>query len=234
MLKAVIFDLGDTVVKIHHERKTAQYIEILERFGYKKDREKLPGIIKKTIRENVKRFFGKTELHHRRHFFELLLQKLGEKANEDTLILMEEESDKKFLENSELYPHAAEVLEFVRSKNLLVGAICNGAARTTRKWIEKLDIEKFFDIILISEEIGYEKSTLVPFKMFLEKTKLKPEECLMIGNRVDEDVYAKKLGMKTVLLSYFEFLPAGEPEEPDYRIEKIEDVIPIVEELMKG
>ena len=39
------------------------------------------------------------------------------------------------------------------------------------------------------------------YREILEKLSLKPEECLMVGNDVGEDMVTEQLGMKTFLLT---------------------------------
>jgi FMN phosphatase YigB (HAD superfamily) len=46
----------------------------------------------------------------------------------------------------------------------------------------------------------------------------------MIGNRMDEDIFAKKAGMKTVLLEDSRQKYFKETEEPDFRIKKLTEL----------
>ena len=43
--------------------------------------------------------------------------------------------------------------------------------------------------------------TFSELKEILEKAGLKPEECVMVGNDMDEDMIAAQLGMKVFLLT---------------------------------
>ncbi|MBQ5324023.1 MAG: HAD family hydrolase, partial [Oscillospiraceae bacterium] len=51
------------------------------------------------------------------------------------------------------------------------------------------------------EDYSYCKPSLEYYKQILDKIGLKGEECAMVGNDVGEDMVAKKLGMKTFLLT---------------------------------
>lgn len=61
------------------------------------------------------------------------------------------------------------------------------------------------------EEMHYCKPHIHFYKEILEKINRNPEECMMVGNDVEEDMVAKKLGLKTYLIE-------------DYKIQRSEDV----------
>lgn len=118
---------------------------------------------------------------------------------------------------------AKELLEYLKSKNYSLSLFTNSTRKNAETRLEKFGIRKYFDSVFVSEEIGA-KSSVQPFKNILEKTGATPGECMMIGNKMDEDMFAKRVGMKTVLLedsrqNYFK-----ETEEPDFRIKKLEEL----------
>ena len=223
--------MGDTLVNTHHERREMQYAEILEKFGYKINRKEFPLLYEKTRKDFMKKYYSTVYLHQKRFFFEMLLERLGQSADKKTLVRLEGENNKVFLEELELYPGVIGVLKFCKNKNLVIGAISNNTTEGMKRMMKKFHLSKYFDIILISEEMRYEKSSLVPFKLFIAKTGLKPKECLMVGNRQDEDMLAKKVGMKTVLVSKVNLPVVGDSESADYEIGNIKDIIPIIRKL---
>jgi putative hydrolase of the HAD superfamily len=89
----------------------------------------------------------------------------------------------------------------------------------------KTGLRKFFDLILVSEEIGHEKSTGIPFKILLNRSKLKAKDIIVIGDSLKHDIIpAKKLGMISVRIlrnkSKKELSPKKE-EIPDYEIKNL-------------
>jgi FMN phosphatase YigB (HAD superfamily) len=66
------------------------------------------------------------------------------------------------------------------------------------------------------------------FRKIQKRTRLKPGEILVVGDRPMREIRAgKELGMHTVRLRHGEFksqVPTGPEEEPDYVIENISDV----------
>ena len=58
-----------------------------------------------------------------------------------------------------------------------------------------------FEIYTTYENIGYSKPSLEYYRQVAETIGVAPEECLMVGNDVDDDMAAQKLGMKVFLLT---------------------------------
>src|SRR5664280_73837 len=63
---------------------------------------------------------------------------------------------------------AMEILLKIKSNNGRVGLITNGRSITQRNKIEALGLEQIFDIIIISEEIGFEKPAPEVYKWYLD------------------------------------------------------------------
>lgn len=60
--------------------------------------------------------------------------------------------------------------------------------------------EDDFELITTYESSRFTKPNLNYYKAILEASGLSPEECLMVGNDVDEDMVAGELGMRVFLL----------------------------------
>ena len=100
-------------------------------------------------------------------------------------------------------PKANEVVKFVKSKGLKVVLATNPlfpriATESRVRWAG-LDTEDF-EIITTFEDYSHSKPNLEYYKDILKNLGLEAEECLMVGNDVDEDMIAEKLGMKVFLL----------------------------------
>ena len=231
MIKAVLFDLGDTLVDMQVHQSQSRHRKIIEGFGID------PGpnfseVYLKSRLEFMKKYHSTVSIHYRRHFFRILLENLEKETEDKNLVEMEGQLVKVFLDEWLLFPESIRVLEFCRNAGLSLGLISGGTSQFIRKLLEKFGLEKYFEIVLISEDLGHEKSSLVPFKVFLEKSGLQPEECLMVGDRLDDDIMAKRIGMKTVHISG-RVPVVGPSEKPDFQISKIGELIPILENLLK-
>ena len=100
-------------------------------------------------------------------------------------------------------PHALKILEYLDSKDVGIVIATNPlfpliAVKERLRWI---DIDEYdFKLITSYEKMKYCKPQLQYYEQILEIINAKPEDCLMVGNDMQEDMIASKLGMKTFLL----------------------------------
>ncbi len=94
----------------------------------------------------------------------------------------------------------------------------------------KFEIAKYFDQMLASYEIGIIKPDKKAFYLMLEKFKVCPEECLMVGDNLFNDIVpAKKLNMKTLYIDIKNRIP-GEPHA-DMTVKTMEQLIETLRDL---
>jgi len=92
-----------------------------------------------------------------------------------------------------------EVLKAIRKEGYRIGMIANGDSAGARNIIEATGLQDYFDAIVISEEVGIEKPSPGIFEAALGKLGVKPENAVMVGNRIDADIIgANRFGMKSV------------------------------------
>lgn len=136
------------------------------------------------------------------------------------------------LDAESLDEDADSVLRHCHDRDLFVGAITNGNELMTNRRLESMGLEDAFDLVLTSAEVEAEKSTVEPFEAFLDRTGFDGEDCLMVGDRVDEDTWASAVGMTTVQVTAHATPPVGEVREPDYVVERLVEIEDIVDELV--
>lgn len=127
----------------------------------------------------------------------------GRKDEEDFLCFYENE----FQQTKDVCgfdKRADEIIKLVKSKGLIPVLATNPlfpkvSTESRVKWAG-LDKEDFA-LITTFEDYSYCKPNLEYYKEILTKLNLKPEECVMVGNDVGEDMIAGQLGMKTFLLT---------------------------------
>lgn len=129
-----------------------------------------------------------------------------------------------------LYPETPAVLEKLAQQYKL-GIIAN-QVEGTQKRIDNWGIGKYFDVVVASAEVGVAKPDSAIFKIALEKAGCKPENAVMIGDRLDNDIIpAKKLGMKTIwvrsALAVYQKVRNDE-EQPDFTIDSIREITEVL------
>jgi putative hydrolase of the HAD superfamily len=100
----------------------------------------------------------------------------------------------------ELRPGIAEVLEALKARGLILGLCANQPAAVIER-LNRTGIGHYFANDGISGVLGYRKPDVRLFVRVCEDLKVEPAECIMVGDRIDNDVVpAKLLGMRTVLI----------------------------------
>ena len=105
------------------------------------------------------------------------------------------------------------------------------------KILEDSKIERFFKVILLSSEVKIRKPDLEIFRLAMNLVKTGPENCIMVGDRLDTDISpANKLGMKTIRTTNSLFKlqePMNEFEKPTYMVAKLSEIENILKESIR-
>ena len=100
-------------------------------------------------------------------------------------------------EGVSLYPETIDALEKL-SQNYQLGIIANQSA-TVKALLEEWGIEPYFQLIILSEEVGLSKPDSTIFKLVLQKANTTANRIVYVGDRYDNDIVpAKSLGMRAV------------------------------------
>ena len=90
----------------------------------------------------------------------------------------------------------------------------------------------YFDVVTASAEAGYEKPDLRIFKLALEQAGCNPQNAIMVGDRLENDIVpARQLGMKTIWVrqGFAKYQSVEkEYEKPDYIIENIGEIVKVL------
>jgi len=121
------------------------------------------------------------------------------------------------------YPFTESILEEL-SKRYKLGIIANQSVGSAQR-LEDWGIGKYFDLVIASAETGVEKPNPDIFKIALERANCLPENAVMVGDRIDNDILpARELGMKTVWVKqgFAKYQPKS--DVPDYTIQTLYEI----------
>ncbi len=92
----------------------------------------------------------------------------------------------------------AETVLKTLSEKYSVGIIANQSAGAGER-LKKYGLSKYISLCISSAEAGYAKPDSRIFELALNRAKCRAQDAVMIGDRLDNDIFpAKKMGMKTV------------------------------------
>lgn len=76
--------------------------------------------------------------------------------------------------------------------------------------LERVELRGYFDFLYTSKELGYAKPSPEFFQEIVDRIKVRPKQCIMVGDNYEKDIIpAKKIGIKTIL--YQKNLSTGTP-----------------------
>ncbi len=128
------------------------------------------------------------------------------------------------------YPETHAVLKYLVSKGYKIGVIANQALGTEDR-LRNWGLMEFISIVAASAELGVAKPNKEIFLRAFEMAGCTSENSVMIGDRLDNDIYpAIELGMKTVWVrqgfSMYQQLDSAKPQ-PHFIIDCIADMTSI-------
>lgn len=190
MFKAVLFDLDGTLL----DRDKS--LELFINHQYERLYESLSHIPKE---QYISRFI---ELDNHGYVWkDKVYQQLADEVNISSVTweeLLQDYLDE-FKQHCVGFPQIHEMLKELKDNNIALGMITNGFGQFQMDNIKALDIEKYFDVILVSEWEGIKKPNPKIFMNALKKLNVEPSESVFIGDHPENDVKAaQNLGIKGI------------------------------------
>ncbi len=204
MVKAVLFDFRGTLVETTEAKRNA--LLFLYNFVRLKHSdvslEEFIHLFERTQSETKEKFIANTAIHNWNLLvISSLFSKLGINAGGRELQKLVEGFDAAFVEKTKLFSEVVSMLKFLKSQDIKLGVVIDGTSKRERAVLAKLGVIDFFNVIIISEEVGRNKLSIVPLQSAIEQMQLPPSEIIVVGDRIDKDILpANKLGCISVLL----------------------------------
>lgn len=222
MIKAVIFDLDDTLIS---ER---QYIES----GYRH----ISNLLCTTFNQDQKHIYKMLiKLFNQSHknVFNRLFEQLGVSYTSETIMELVDEYRNHF-PRIEFFADVLPCLESLEQINIKTGIITDGYANAQRQKLKAVGAYDIFNEIIITDDLGreYWKPHPKAFEIIKEKLEVEFSEIIYIGDNPEKDFYiAKFYPVKTARIyrkgfyndsCYFENI------RETYKLSSLLDIIEII------
>ena len=223
MIKAVVFDLDDTLISEREYIKSGFNVvaEVLSE-KYQLLQEDVFFKLMSLFQESPKNVFNRL----------LDFYQIDYTTEEIKELIV---SYRHHLPNISLYEDAKFILNELSEKSLKLGVITDGYQVTQRNKLLSLGIDAYFDAIIVTDELGREfwKPHARPYELIKAQLDVEFNEMIYIGDNVSKDfVTAKKLGIKTIHIKRDEGvyidLKYDEDYQADYQINSLEQVIDFI------
>jgi putative hydrolase of the HAD superfamily len=126
-----------------------------------------------------------------------------------------------------LFPGAVETLGELRRQGVPMALVTNGDRLHQRDKIERFDLARFFDAIVIEGEFGIGKPEEKVYRHALDALGVAPRSASMVGDNLEWDVAApQRLGLRGVWVDGGgQGLPADSPVRPDHIIGAFRELV---------
>lgn len=134
-------------------------------------------------------------------------------------------------EDEKPYEDAEHVLRTLYDKGYNIGVIANQSLGTEKR-LEGWELMKYIKLVVASAEEGVAKPDSEIFLRALSRADCLPENAVMIGDRIDNDIEpANKLGMKTIWVKQGFAVyqkPMNEFQQADYAVDRLQDILEVL------
>ncbi|MBD3193767.1 MAG: TIGR02253 family HAD-type hydrolase [Candidatus Lokiarchaeota archaeon] len=241
LIKLIGFDLDDCLFDSTGLSESARIkgIDAMLDQGLRIEKNKAIAILMEIVEE-----YGSNFSHHYDYFIRRLNQtdenvKLSFNTQYKLIASAVMAYHKEKIDSIELYDDVKETLIELRDRKIKTAVITDGIPIKQYEKIIRLKIDKLIDLVVISDEVGIRKPNPELFNYFLKKFKVKGEETIYIGDRIDKDIIpAKKNNIHSVYIhrgGKYDIYPSEKkfPKDfkPDYEIRSLKKIFDIIDEL---
>lgn len=243
MIKLVAFDLDDCLFDSTGLSRRARIkgIKAMVDLGLKIKKKRAVKILMEIVEEYGSNF----SLH-----YDLFIRRLNEV--EDGFNVSHNLKDKyvaaavmayhkEKIESIKLYEDVKPCLLKLKARHIQTAIITDGLPKKQYEKILRLNIDNLIDLVIISDQFGIRKPNPKLFEFCLKKFEVEGEETIYIGDRLEKDIVpARKNHIHSIYIhrggKYDYFKSSVEKAKnviPDFEINNLNEVFPIIEKLNK-
>ena len=203
-MKTILIDLDGTLLHMDQDKFIKTYFgEVAKKFSKDFDSE----LILQGLIAGTKAMYKNDGTLTNEDIFWKVFKEITNYSKEDTIDLFEDFYLNEF-ENARVAtsytPYAKKLIDVLKDKGYEIIVATNPlfpkiATQKRLEWAG-LDLNDFKEFTTY-ENYHYTKPNPLYFKEILDKFNLKAENCIMIGNDIDEDLAAKEIGLEAIVVT---------------------------------
>lgn len=102
---------------------------------------------------------------------------------------------------NEVFADVLPVLDSLQG-TVKLGLVTNGSPDLQREKVAASGLERYFDVVIVSGEVGAGKPDARPFLLALEALGISPAQAVMVGDSLERDIIgAQRIGMRAIWLN---------------------------------
>ncbi len=221
MIKAVIFDLDNTLVDFMKMKRRAieEAIPAMIDSGLSISFADADRIIDEIYKEQGIEYQQVFDV-----FLQRVLKKIDYKILSAGIVAYRKAREAALIP----YPHVYPTLHKLMKMGIKMGILSDAPVKEAWLRLAYLNLHHIFDAVVTFEDTGARKPNPAPFKAILTKLNLEPEETLMVGDWAERDIVgAKNIGMKTAFAKYGDTFNTLS-HNAEYELNDISELIEII------
>lgn len=206
--KAVLFDLDGTLLD------TSDLIISSFKYTFLKHYNR------KLSDHEVHDFFGKT--------LRAAMEHLGPDQVEDLINTYRKYSLSHHDKMITIFSGVVETIQSLYDEGILLAIVTSKTESTALRGLKLFDLDKYFPVIIGAKQCTNHKPHPEPIYTAITQLKVRPEECLMVGDSLPDIISAREAGVKAAAVRWTE-IPWDTilSEKPDYILETMKDLLTI-------
>lgn len=183
MIKAIIFDLDDTLIS-EKQYIISGFLHISKLLSKKLNKSQ------NEIYQHLIALFNKSP----KNVFNRLYEELGLSYSMNDIDYLVEEY-RNHNPSISFYEDVIPCLQELKRRSIKLGIITDGNASAQRKKLEAIDANKYFDEIIVTDDLGkeYWKPNPLSFQIMKEKLNVEFDEMIYVGDNPEKDFYISKI-----------------------------------------
>ncbi|XP_059471246.1 N-acylneuraminate-9-phosphatase [Neocloeon triangulifer] len=120
-----------------------------------------------------------------------------------------------------LTPQVQRLLVSLKEMRFQLALITNGSSRSQWEKIQLLKVQPFFDLVLVSGDLPWEKPHANIFLQACSMLKVQPEAAIMIGDKLETDILGGQILAATVWIKPPEVVNSTVQANPDFTLSDV-------------
>jgi pyrophosphatase PpaX len=170
--------------------------------------------------QDVHAFFGKT--------LRAAMEFLGPDKVEELITTYREFNIAHHDDLTKNFAGMAETLQELHNAAMPMAIVTSKSSETALRGLKLFNMDQFFSVVIGANECSKHKPDPEPVQKALERLRLSPKDCLMIGDSTFDIISARAAGVQTAAVRWT-YVPWEDivQAKPDYILEKPEDLLAI-------